>query len=92
MQSHHLYYYQYLFENMEKLDIQNKRSTIAINDMCTFAVVNMAIAPLFPIVIVQIRQQLGSADPYSVILPSTITAIATILVSIAACKYFERRN
>lgn len=82
----------FALRTMEKLDIQNKRSTIASNDMCTFAVVNMAIAPLFPIVIVQIRQQLGSADPYSVILPSTITAIVTILVSIAVCKYFERRN
>jgi len=82
----------FALRTMEKLDIQNKSSTIASNDMCTFAVVNMAIAPLFPIVIVQIRQQLGSADPYSVILPSTITAIVTILVSIAVCKYFERRN
>ena len=82
----------FALRTMEKLDIQNKRNTLASNDMCMFAVVNMAIAPLFPIVTVQIRQQLDSSDPYSVVLPSTVTAAITVVVSILACKYFERRN
>lgn len=82
----------FALRTMEKLDAQNHKSPIASNDMCTFAVVNMAIAPIFPIMAIQIRQQTGSADPYSIVLPSIITAAVTVAVSIAACKYFERRE
>ena len=82
----------FALRTMEKLDIQNHHNTKASNDMCTFAVVNMAIAPLFPVVIVQIRQLLGSTDPYSIVLPSTVTAAVTVIVSVIACRFFERRS
>ena len=77
---------------MEKLDAENHKGPVASNDMCTFAVVNMAFAPIFPIMAIQIRSDLGSSDPYSIVLPSVITAAVTIAVSIAACKFFERRG
>ncbi|MEE0516669.1 MAG: hypothetical protein UC708_02190, partial [Anaerovoracaceae bacterium] len=73
-------------------DDDNHHRPIASNDMCTFAVVNMAFAPIFPVMTVQIRSSLGSADPYSIVLPSLITAVITILVSVLACKFFERRG
>jgi len=82
----------FALRTMEKLDSQNMHSPRASNDMCTFAVVNMAIAPLFPVVIVQIRQLLGADDPYSIVLPSIITSAVTILVSLMACKILERSN
>lgn len=82
----------FALRTMEKLDEQNGGRPAASNDMCTFAIVNMAIAPLFPIVLIQIRQQAGSSDPYSIVFPSAITATITIIVSIVACKYFERRR
>lgn len=82
----------FALKTMERLDQQNKYSSVASNDMCTFAIVNMAIAPIIPVLTIQVRTETGSADPYSTILPSTLTAILTIVVSILACKYFERKQ
>lgn len=82
----------FALRTMEKLDADNHNSPIASNDMCTFAVVNMAFAPIFPVMTVQIRSSLGSCDPYSVVLPSLITAVITVIVSVIACKFFERRR
>lgn len=81
----------FALRTMEKLDAENHHSPVASNDMCTFAVVNMAFAPVIPVVMLQIRSDMGAADPYSVILPSLITAICTITVSVLACKILERR-
>ena len=80
----------FALRTMEKLDAQNHHSPVASNDMCTFAVVNMAFAPLIPVVTVQLRQNLGSADPYSVVLPAIIAASSALVVSVAACKALER--
>lgn len=81
----------FALRTMEKLDEENHHSHHASNDMCTFAVVNMAFAPIFPVMILQIRSSMGSEDPYSVVLPSLITAGTTIFVSIAVCKILQRR-
>jgi len=35
---------------------------------------------------------MGSLNPYSVVLPSLITAASTIAVSVIACKILERRS
>ncbi len=82
----------FALRTMEKLDIQNNKSKFASNDMCMFAVVNMAIAPLFPIMTIKVRTEAGSVNPYSTVIPSIITAAITIVVSIMVCKYFERKN
>ncbi|MBR5129555.1 MAG: spore maturation protein [Firmicutes bacterium] len=82
----------FALKTMENLDKQNKYNTKASNDMCTFAVVNMAIAPIVPILTIQIRSEVGSSNPYSTVVPSLVTALITILVSIIICKYFERKE
>ncbi len=82
----------FALRTMEKLDAQNSHRSTASNDMCTFAVVNMAFAPLIPIVTIQIREELGSSDPYSIVLPSLITATLTIIVSVFVCKLLERKG
>lgn len=82
----------FALRTMEKLDAENHHRPVASNDMCTFAVVNMAFAPIFPILAIQIRTAAGSSDPYSIVIPSILTALITIFVSIAACKFFERRS
>ena len=81
----------FALKTMEKLDKENKASPIASDDMCTFAIVNMAFAPIFPVMIIQMRKTLGAVDPYSTLLPSLITSILTIIISILACKYYERK-
>ena len=82
----------FALRTMEKLDAQNGHRESASNDMCTFAVVNMAFAPLIPVVTIQMREDLGSSDPYSIVLPSIITAIVTIIVSVIVCKILERKD
>lgn len=82
----------FALRTMEKLDEENRYSSEASNDMCTFAVVNMAFAPLLPVVMLQIRTEAGAEDPYSVVLPSILTAACTVTVSILACKILERRH
>jgi spore maturation protein A len=82
----------FALRTMERLDEENHQRDVASNDMCTFAVVNMAFAPIFPLVTLQIRSSLGSDYPHSIVIPSVITAAITILVSFAACKYFERKS
>ena len=82
----------FALRTMEKLDEENRYSSEASNDMCTFAVVNMAFAPLLPVVMLQIRTEAGAEDPYSVVLPSIITAACTVTVSVLACKILERRH
>ena len=81
----------FALKTMELLDKQNQLNSVASNDMCMFAVVNMAIAPLFPIMAIQIRTSLGSLNPYSTVIPSLITSIITIIISIIVCKYYERK-
>ena len=82
----------FALRTMEKLDAQNGHRESASNDMCTFAVVNMAFAPLIPVVTIQMREDLGSSDPYSIVLPSLITAVVTIIVSVIVCKILERKD
>lgn len=82
----------FALRTMERLDAQNGHREAASNDMCTFAVVNMAFAPLIPVVTIQMREEMGSSDPYSVVLPSLVTAIATIIVSVIVCKLLERKG
>lgn len=81
----------FALRTMEKLDAQNHYGDTASNDMCTFAVVNMAFAPVIPIVTIQLREELGSEDPYSVVLPCLISSAATVIVSVIVCKILERR-
>ena len=77
---------------MEKLDEENGCAPSASNDMCTFAVVNMAFAPVIPVMMLQVRRDMGSAEPYSIVLPFLLTAAATLLVSIFVCRVMERRH
>ena len=77
---------------MEKLDEQNAHRETASRDMCTFAVVNMAFAPIIPVVTIQLREELGSSEPYSIVLPSIITAAVTIFISVLVCKLPERKR
>ena len=82
----------FALRTMEKLDIQNKQNNLASNDMCTFAVVNMAIAPIMPIITIKLRAEAGALDPYSTVVPSFVTTLVCIFVSILVCKYYERKS
>ena len=82
----------FALRTMEKLDEENHHLPDASNEMCTFAVVNMAFAPVIPVVMLQLRSEMNSQNPDSVVLPALLTAVCTITVSILACRILERRS
>lgn len=76
---------------MERLDAENGRSAAASNAMCMFTAVTMSMVQLVPVTIIKIRNDLGSTDSGSIIIPSIIAGIISMVVSIAVCKLFERK-
>ena len=77
---------------MKMLDEENGGSSVASNEMCMFAAVNMSMLQLIPVTVIQIRANAGSAAPEDIILPSVISGLIATLVSIFVCKYFESRD
>lgn len=74
---------------MERLEHSNQGKDTASNSMCMFAAVSMSMIQLVPVSIIQIRQQLGAADPGIIIIPSLIAGLISMTVSILTCKIFE---
>jgi len=79
-------------KTMVMLDEENGGSPVASNEMCMFMAVNMSMLQLVPITIIKIRSDAGSEDPGSIIVPSIIAGLISMAVSIAVCKYFERKR
>ena len=77
---------------MEAMDKENGRRPEASNAMCMFLAVNMTMLQLAPINILKLRQDAGSADPGSILLPSYGAALISMAVSILVCKLAEHRN
>jgi spore maturation protein A len=79
-------------KSMEMLDAENGRSKIASNSMCMFVAVSMSMIQLVPIAVIKIRNDLGSADAGSIIIPSILAGLISMVVSIAICKIYERKS
>lgn len=79
-------------KSMVMLDEENGGSHIASNEMCMFMAVNMSMLQLVPITIIKIRSDAGSEDPGSIIIPSILAGLISMAVSIAVCKYYERKR
>lgn len=77
---------------MEQLDRENDGRNMASDAMCMFLAVNMSMVQLVPVTVIAIRGETGSQNPESVILPSILAGLVSMAVSIALCKYFEKRK
>lgn len=77
---------------MERMDKQNRCSTAASNTMCMFTAVSMSMIQLVPITVLKIRGDLGSENPGSIIIPSILAGLISMAVSIAVCKFYERKE
>lgn len=77
---------------MELLDKENLNSRYASNSMCMFVALSMSMIQLIPVAVIKIRSDLGSGSPEDIILPSIAAGAISMAVSIAACKWFERKN
>lgn len=77
---------------MTMLDDENRRSEVASNEMCMFIAVNMSMIQLVPITVMKIRNEAGSVDSGSIIIPSIIAGFFSMIASILVCKLFERKT
>lgn len=77
---------------MELLDEENNRSPYASNAMCMFTAATMSMIQLVPITVLKVRADLGSADSADIIVPSFLTSLVSMAVSIMICKVFERKS
>ncbi|MBE6035207.1 MAG: spore maturation protein [Clostridiales bacterium] len=77
---------------MERLDTENKYSDTASDTMCMFLALNMSMIQLVPITVIKIRSQLGSTDSASIIVPSIIVGLVSMIASVIVCKYYERKH
>lgn len=77
---------------MELLDEENNHSPYASNTMCMFTAVSMSMLQLVPVTIIKIRNDLGSTDSGSIIVPSILAGLISMIASIMVCKFFERKR
>jgi spore maturation protein A len=79
-------------KSMEMLDEENGRSSEASNAMCMFVAVNMSMIQLVPITVIKIRNEAGSINSESIIIPAILAGLVSMIVSIAVCKFYERKS
>lgn len=77
---------------MERLDNENNHNSVASNSMCMFIALSMSMIQLVPITVIQIRSQLGSEDSSSIIIPSIIVGMISMVTSVIVCKYYESKG
>ena len=77
---------------MERLDEANSHSPYASDAMCMFTAVTMSMVQLVPVTVVKIRNDLGSVDSGSIIIPSILAGLISMAASILVCKLFERKS
>ena len=79
-------------EAMAQLEKRNSSPGAATNDMCMFIALNASALELLPTGVIALRSTAGSADPYSIIVPTFIASVASFISAIALCKLFERMS
>lgn len=77
---------------MELLDGENNHSPNASNSMCMFVALTMSMIQLVPITVIKIRSDLGSSAPEDIILPSIISGLISMIISVWVCKFYERKS
>ena len=79
-------------EAMEIMQKHNKTKDTATNNMCMFIAVNASALELLPTTVLAMRTAEGSADPYSIVLPTAIASVLAFASAIIVCKIFERHG
>ncbi len=77
---------------MELLDKENNHSPNASNAMCMFIALSMSMIQLVPITVIKIRSDLGSSAAEDIIIPSIISGLFSMIISVLVCKIFERKD
>lgn len=82
----------FAIQSMVMLDEENGHSPIASDTMCMFMAVNMSMIQIVPVTIIKIRSDAGSTNPGSIIIPSILAGLVSMVASIGVCKYYERKR
>ncbi|MDO5415288.1 MAG: nucleoside recognition domain-containing protein [Bacillota bacterium] len=77
---------------MELLDKENLNHHNASNSMCMFVALSMSMIQLVPITVIKIRSDLGSISPEDIILPSILSGLISMIISVWVCKFYERKS
>ena len=81
----------FAIQSMVMLDEKTAQS-IASDTMCMFMAVNMSMIQIVPVTIIKIRSGAGSTNPGSIIIPSILAGLVSMVASIWVCKYYERKR
>lgn len=65
---------------------EQRASSSASDEMCTFLVLNISSLQLIPVTIIAYRSQYGSPDPTAVIAPAILATLVSTLAAILFCK------
>lgn len=77
---------------MVMLDAENGGRPAASDAMCMFLAANMSMIQLVPITVIKIRSEAGAANSADIILPGILAGMVSLVVSVAVCKFYERRQ
>lgn len=75
---------------MKRLAKGSGGKSTATNAMCMFLALNASAIELLPTSVIAVRSAAGSANAYSIVLPTFLSSIVACAAAIAACKLFER--
>lgn len=75
---------------LESMRILSKESDgTATREICMFLALNASAIELLPTGVVAVRTAAGSADPYSIVLPTFLSSVVASISAILVCKAFE---
>lgn len=77
-------------EAMKQFQRLNARPDSATDGMCMFIALNASAIELLPTSVIAVRAATGSAEPYSIVLPTLISSIVSAVAAILLCRLFER--
>lgn len=77
---------------MKELDKLNRGKQTASNEMCMLVVINTASIQLIPSTVISLRQMYGSANPTEIVVPVWLCSICSVIMGVAAAKFFEKRS
>lgn len=77
---------------MEKLQEINVDKNRLSNSMLMFIVLNTASIQLIPTTVIALRSNLGSKDPASIVIPTFLSSIISVVVAIAIVKIVSKKE
>ncbi len=77
---------------MEKLQEINKTPNRLSKSMLMFVVLNMASIQLVPTTVIALRANSGSINPNSIVVPTIVSSLASVIVGIILVKFVCRKE